>query len=111
MRGLTRLFRASSFLVAAAFSAIFAVGTAVWAVDELGIFQLEGDAKGASPAMMIPDDWEEVYNGDDAADVSVFISSAEEHPDVDVSYFTGGGSKDVNDISEWQSTENNVAPD
>ena len=55
MRGLTRLFRASSFLFAAAFAAIFAVGTAVWAVDELGIFELEGDAKGAAPAMMIPD--------------------------------------------------------
>lgn len=111
MRGITRLFRSSSFLFAAVFSTLFAIVTAVWAVDELGIFELEGDAKGASPVMMIPDDWEEVFDGDDAADVSVFISSADEDPSVDISYFTGGGSKDVRDVSEWQSTENNVAPD
>lgn len=68
--------------------------------------ELEGNASngGASGG-----DWASVMpNGTSGDIVATFIKDAEP---ADASYFTGGGSKDTNDVSQWATTTGDVAPD
>ncbi|MBI3913840.1 MAG: prealbumin-like fold domain-containing protein [Chloroflexi bacterium] len=76
------------------------------AVHELGLFELDGNAIKNTAT-----DWQNVYNGTSGALATAFVSSATEAPATDTSYYTGGGSKDVNDINQWQFTTTDVAPD
>ncbi|ROV57719.1 hypothetical protein EGH82_21785 [Vibrio ponticus] len=76
--------------------------SASWAVHDNGVFELEGNA--FDDAAVDGDDWENVFNEDDAANVSVFI--ADPSP---VSIFTGGR-KDIQDIPDW-SHKNGSVPD
>jgi hypothetical protein len=80
----------------AIFSAICLVSMpAVLAVDELGLFELDGNALDGG---MVGDDWETLYNGGGSADVFTGIT-----PDpAPLTIFQGGRSKDIHDISEWQ---------
>ncbi len=71
-----------------------------FAVHDTGLFQLDGDALNGGPV----DDWEDVYANTSSAGETLFIGASEEAPDNDTTYFTGGGSKDINDISEWRWT-------
>ena len=76
----------------------------VLAVHDEGLFELDGNATdGAADG----DDW----NSTNHADATVFIPGSKENTANDTTYFTSGGSKDVNDISQWKYTSNDVAPD
>ena len=82
------------------------------AVHDLGIFELEGNALN-DPAP--GDDWDNVYNGTGSSLASVFVGTGGIEVPVgeggsDVTYFTGGGSKDNNDVSQWKYTDGDVAP-
>ncbi|WP_461519162.1 hypothetical protein [Porticoccus sp.] len=88
---------------------------AVQSAHDTGIFDLDGDANGNGAGF--PDDWEEIYDewvdgtGNPETDIFAFIAQSTEAPDVDVSYFKGGGSKDVNDVDEWLWEVTDVTPD
>ncbi len=58
------------------------------------------------------DDWSYVVPVDhsSASIVSSFVPDGE-NPPLDTSYFTGGGSKDLNDVPAWAHTTGDVAPD
>ncbi len=86
------------------------------AVHDIGLFELDGNAvDGAAPG----DDWANVFNGTSGASQTLFIGAATEANSSacpiascnDISYFTGGGSKDNNDIPQWQYSPGDVSPD
>ena len=81
-----------------------AAGTSVTAV-----FELDGNATDSPPGS--PDDWQNVFNGDANALATSFVGVSAEPNDVDKTYFTGGGSKDVNQISRWLHSPGDVSPD
>jgi hypothetical protein len=58
------------------------------------------------------DDWSYVVPVDRSSSniVSSFVPDGENPPN-DTSYFTGGGSKDLNDVPAWAHTTGDVAPD
>jgi hypothetical protein len=58
------------------------------------------------------DDWSFVVPADHSSTsiVSSFVPDGE-NPPLDTSYFTGGGSKDLNDVPAWAHTTGDVAPD
>src|SRR5215218_2768570 len=79
------------------------------AVHTEGLFELDGNAL-AEPA--VPgDDWSSVFTHTSSAFATSFIGASVEAPANDTTYFTGGGSKDVNDIPAWEWTPTNEAPD
>ena len=79
------------------------------AVHDLGLFQLDGNTAVVNPPP--GDDWDGVYNHTSSAFGTKFIGADTEAPAVDTTFFTGGGSKDVNDIPQWQWSPNDVSPD
>src|SRR4051794_4949860 len=80
------------------------------AVSQTGLFELEGDAFN-DPALA-GDDWSSVNLGLPGGYFShVFVPYSVEGPAVDKTFFTGGGSKDTNDLSQWAWSTNDVAPD
>jgi uncharacterized repeat protein (TIGR01451 family) len=80
----------------------FAAAPPALAAHNEGIFELEGNAID-QPAPGA--DWE---NGPEGASDSFFVGASSEEADVDVTYFTGGGSKDENDVPAWAITDNSV---
>ena len=84
----------------------FAVAAPVLAVHEEHLFELDGNATD-SAAVEPDDDW----NSTNHALATVFIPGSAEKDGSDVTYYKGGGSKDVNDISQWEYSANDVAPD
>jgi hypothetical protein len=72
-----------------------------------GIFELDGNAVHDS-ATSPPDDWANLYNGGGAPGGSAFqftgIINDTNDGVVSSGIFTGGGSKDVNDVSKWAAT-------
>ncbi|HEV8546055.1 MAG TPA: DUF11 domain-containing protein, partial [Candidatus Limnocylindrales bacterium] len=82
----------------------FAIAQPVLAAHDEGLFELDGNAvASAAPG----DDWSNVANAED----QLFIGAGTESAANDVTYFTGGGSKDVNDIDEWAYTGIDQTPD
>ena len=81
-----------------------AAPAAVLAVHDEGLFELDGNATDGAAA---GDDWNSTNN----AEATVFIPGSKENAANDTTYFTSGGSKDVNDISQWKYTANDVSPD
>lgn len=80
-----------------------------WATHTLDRFELDGNAiAAASPG----DDWNTVAPTDHSSTdiVSSFVRDGSLVP-ADTSYFTGGGSKDLNDVPDWAHTTGDVAPD
>src|SRR4051794_2431728 len=96
-----------ALLVMAATVALFA-GRAT-AVHNTGLFELDGNAIDQPAA---GDDWSTVFAGSGGGFFSKsFIGADKEAPANDTTFFTSGGSKDVNDISQWAWSANDVAPD
>ena len=103
-RSLTTLFTALFLFTVALQYGQMAAPSPVLAVHNEGLFELDGNATdGAAPG----DDWNSTNN----ADATVFIPGSKENAANDTTYFTSGGSKDVNDISQWNYTSNDIAPD
>lgn len=71
-------------------------------------FELDRNAADGGAA---GDDWENVWNDSDSAIAIDFVDSTTEKIGADVTYFKGGGSKDVNDISQWEYGATDVAPE
>jgi hypothetical protein len=59
------------------------------------VFELEGDA--VDDPNIARDDWENVFENTDNADQTAFVTE----PNPNSSFFTGGGSKDPQDIPNW----------
>lgn len=109
-RGFSRLLRGRRTwkLLAACSAAVLATGIAVpsaLAVHDTGAFELDGNAtNGPAPG----DDWNNVCHQVTGSDCSTTNNTTGAtavdwvaEPDVNASIFTGGGSKDPNDISQW----------
>lgn len=73
---------------------------AAFAVHDEGAFQLDGNAvtNPSPPAPFPGDDWDRVFAGTSSAEDTAFVT--EPNPNSD--FFTGGGSKDPQDIPNWQ---------
>src|SRR4029453_12935032 len=104
---------------AAALIGLLLVGGQAFAVHDLGLFELD---ENATNAVAVPgDDWDQVKAGTSGAVASVFIADGDDFsggvtvppglPTDDTSYFTTGGSKDVNNINQWRHQTGDVAPD
>jgi hypothetical protein len=77
-------------------------------------FELDGNVTTDHATPGLPDDWDRVFANTGGSWFSrVFIGGNVEAPANDGTYFTGGGSKDNNDINQWQwtPTPNPAAPD
>src|SRR5436190_19932429 len=87
------------------------------AVELNNPFELDGNALVDHSGPGLPDDWSRVYDpatyGAGGYFSSAFIGADHEAPANDQTYFTGGNSKDVRDITQWQwtPTPNPAAPD
>jgi hypothetical protein len=104
--------RGSPRFVVCAFTALllclFLAGSAT-AAHDVKRFELDGNAvNGASAG----DDWNVVVPTDHSSTniVASFVDDGASPP-TDTSYFTGGGSKDLNDVPDWAHTEGDVAPE
>ena len=87
------------------------VSVPVYAVDELGVFELDNDMDGAdaedsNSLLVLPDDWETITEGDDSAITITNPSGAAPsntrgiiQDDPGGSIFAGGGSKDEQPIT------------
>jgi uncharacterized repeat protein (TIGR01451 family) len=77
---------------------------AAYAVHDTGLFELDGNiAASADPG----DDWDTLFPlpGGGSAHMKSFIDDGTDeatNPPADGTYFTGGGSKDINDIGDWK---------
>jgi len=81
------------------------------AVHDLGIFELDGNAIDSNGYATAPDDWDTLYNGQGSA--AAITNEAGTPPLViadpaPVTIFTQGGSKDINDISDWRYKDGSV---
>ena len=101
-RGLVLLW--SALLLSSMLLQYVVAAAPVLAVHDEGLFELDGNATDGAAA---GDDWNSTNN----ADATVFIPGSTEDAAHDTTYFTSGGSKDVNDISQWSYTTNDIAPD
>lgn len=88
---LQRLFGSVAVILTAS---LFLVSSPVLAVDDLGLFELDGNA--VQNATAPPDDWETLYFGGGSANVYTGVT-ADPAP---LSIFTGGR-KDIQDIDQW----------
>jgi len=71
---------------------------------ELTTFELDGNAITNHTGTLLPDDWDRINPGPGShAAVSAFVVDAPNE-----TIFTGGGSKDVLDITQWQYTSGSV---
>ena len=85
---------------------VISLQVAAFAVHE-EVFQLEGDA--VDNATSPPDDWENVFDGNSSADATAFVPESSKAETI----FTGGGSKDPEDIPSWKwknATESDLKP-
>ena len=101
-RSLTLLWTALFLFSLALQSVTLATPTSVLAVHDEGVFELDGNALDSASA---GDDWAAVFGDTDAAFASVFTTDAVGAGD---NMLTGGGSKDVTDIPQWQLTSGTV---
>lgn len=100
--------RAKLALAAAALGTLF-VTAAVAYVGTNGLFELDGNVADApgTPG----DDWSTIYAGTSSTAIATSFV-ADTYSGGEVSFFTGGGSKDENDIPEWlYKVTNDVVPD
>lgn len=106
MRGTPRLLVCT---LIASFVASVIAATPASAAGGAQSFELDANALNGGSA---GDDWNLVVPGDRSSTdiVSSFVRDGE-NPPADTSYFTGGGSKDLNDVPAWAWTTGDVAPD
>jgi uncharacterized repeat protein (TIGR01451 family) len=105
-RSLTLLWTALFLFSLALQSVQLATPAPTLAAHNENIFELDGNAID-DPANEPDDDWNSVNHSLD----NFFVGAASEAAAVDNTYFTGGGSKDENDVDEWARTTNDIAPD
>jgi hypothetical protein len=118
------------FISRLAVIAILAIGISAmiggaFATHDLGLFELDGNATDdpdgppADPDFGGPD-WDTILGkatppaGDDplpSSPATIFIGEDKESLANDVTYFHGGGSKDINDIPDWRYGATPSAPD
>lgn len=79
------------------------------AAHDLRAFELDGNAANGGAAGA---DWATYFPGGGGGDVvaSVFVDDGAAPPQ-DTDYYTSGGSKDTNDVTQWEHTDGDVAPD
>jgi hypothetical protein len=98
-------------LIAAIAAAIVVIPGAL-AVHDEGLFELDKtttvDANATNDPAVPGDDWDLVFAGTDNADESLFQTDPSD-ADTD-NHFTGGGTKDHNDINQWQHTQRKPSP-
>jgi hypothetical protein len=100
--------RRAAFVLAAV-TGLLAPASLAFANHDLTVFELDGNAlRSASPG----DDWTSLFpTRVGSTDIArLFVVDGTANP-ADTSYFTGGGSKDTSDVSEWRHTTGDVAPD
>jgi len=100
-----RAFAAGSVLAVASLLA----ATPAFAVHDEGSFEFDGNALGGGAPGI---DWSTLFpsGGWSGAIAASFVDDGSLAPP-DVSYFTGGGSKDPHDVTDWAWTSGDVAPD
>jgi hypothetical protein len=105
-----RLLRFLPMLAAVAAAVVLIPGGL--AVHQEGIFELDKtptvDANATNDPAVDGDDWDQVFAGTDNAEVSTFITDPSD-TDTDT-HFTGGGTKDHNDLTDWQHTQKKPSP-
>jgi hypothetical protein len=79
-------------------------GAPALAVHDLGVFELDGNATDASGGGT---DWSAIWQSS-AANIA-FVDDGVDSGDS--TYYKGGGSKDVNDVTQWEYSATDVAPD
>ena len=82
------------------------IGPTALAVHDEGLFELDGDAAASAAA---GDDWSQIEAGGGNAVATAFIH--DDTDPADTTYLHTGGSKDVEDFSEWVRTTTDEAPD
>jgi len=89
------------------------VGAAL-AVHDIGVFELDDNALDGNGPTTAPDDWSALVPNNTSTSANllatVFIADGN-NPPADTTYFTGGGSKDTNNVNKWARTTNDQAPD
>ncbi|PLY00887.1 MAG: hypothetical protein C0624_11150 [Desulfuromonas sp.] len=86
--------RRIKIILFAAFTSLLLIASPSFAVDQLGLFELDGNATDGITSTA--DDWETLYNGGGSANVFTGVT-----PDPSpLSIFTGGR-KDIQDIDQW----------
>ena len=108
MRG-GKTWAARIVLVLAAVVGLCAIPSGALAVHTEGLFELDRDA--VDNPLVPGDDWSNVYLGLGGFFSRSFVPQSVEGQGVDQTFFTGGGSKDVNDINEWAWTTLDQTPD
>ena len=76
--------------------ATFALAPAALAVHDEGLFELDGNAVSGAAA---GEDWDHVFAGTDSADATAKVTDLTNSNSDDI--FTGGGSKDEHDTTDW----------
>ncbi|HYR58132.1 MAG TPA: hypothetical protein VEO95_05865, partial [Chthoniobacteraceae bacterium] len=90
--------------VCACLAAAVLGSSAARAVYTDGIFEIDGNAFTDNTTSGLPDDWNRINPGPGShALISTFVTDP-----FGATIFTGGGSKDVQDISSWQFTSGSV---
>src|SRR5262252_1919218 len=96
--------------------------TGIFEIDGNAVDNTPGSGAGVSPALNpAPDDWANIFKslgsapgnttGAGSFDHAVARTFVADPATTDNTFFVGGGSKDVNDINQWQHTTTDVAPD
>jgi hypothetical protein len=106
MRGSPRLLGLVSLTLLLSF---FVLTPPVSATHDVRRFELDADALNGTAS---GEDWNLVAPTDRSTTdiVATFVNDGAAPP-ADVSYFTGGGSKDLNDVTDWRHTTGDVAPE
>ena len=81
--------------------------TPAYAVHDVSLFELDGNANASAAA---GDDWS-LHFPTASSSAVIAKSFGNEPPSNDSTYYKAGGSKDVNDVNQWQYAANPQAPD
>jgi hypothetical protein len=105
-----RLLRLLPMLAAVAAAVVLIPGGL--AVHDEGLFELDKtptvDANATNDPDVAGDDWDQVFAGTDNAEQSIFITDPSDT--ATDNHFTGGGTKDHNDLTDWQHTQKKPSP-
>jgi hypothetical protein len=108
MRGMPRQLVRSSVGLAIVTS-VLVITPSAFASHDARRFELDANAWNASSS---GDDWSLVVPADrSSANITSSFVRDGAAPPADTSYFTGGGSKDLNDVTAWAHTTGDVAPE
>jgi hypothetical protein len=99
-------------IMLAAIAAAIVVIPGALAVHDEGLFELDKtptvDANATNDPAVPGDDWDQVFAGTDNAVVSTFITDPSDA--ATDNHFTGGTTKDHNDLTQWNHTQKKPSP-